>query len=363
MIGLRAIPIFFFTLYISASSIAQPAGYYDSASGLTGTELQQALHNIIDGHTVLTYTPGVWDAVKTTDKRPDGTVWDMYSDNPAGVDPYPAGVNPYNYTFVTDQCGNYNSEADCYNREHSFPKSWFNDGYPMYTDLNHVFPTDGWVNNKRGNYAFGETNNPSWTSLNGSKVGSSSVSGFTGTVFEPIDDYKGDFARAHLYMAVRYYGEDSSWDITDMTNKSQPKEWALDMLLRWHNDDPVSDKETDRNDEVYVHQGNRNPFIDEASYAEKIWGSGTAIYDINQNLSSIIIYPNPVVSELVFELGSEKGKSLIVNIYTLTGSLLRSEQIINNSRNTINTSSLRKGSYILVIESDNAIFRERFIKL
>ena len=356
MIRLRAIAIFFFALYISASSVAQPAGYYDSASGLTGTELQQALHNIIDGHTVLSYTPGLWNAVQSTDKRSDGTVWDMYSDNPAGA-------NPYNFTFVTDQCGNYNSEADCYNREHSFPQSWFNEGLPMKTDLNHVFPTDGYVNGKRGSFPFGETSNASWTSMNGSKLGTSSTSGYSGTVFEPINEYKGDLARAQLYMAVRYYGEDSSWDITDMTNKSQPKSWALTMLLQWHNDDTVSQKETSRNDSIYALQGNRNPFIDDASYADKIWGSGTAIYDINQNLSSIRIYPNPVVSELIFELGSEKGKSLVVNIYTLTGSLLISEQIINNSRNIINTSSLSQGSYILIVETDKSIYRERFIKL
>lgn len=333
-----------------------PAGYYNSSTALNGTALQQALHDIIDNHTILSYTPGIWDAVKLTDTRGDGTVWDMYSDNPSGV-------NPYNYTFVTDQCGNYDSEADCYNREHSFPKSWFNDASPMYTDLNHIFPTDGYVNNRRGNYAFGETDSPSWTSQNGSKVGPSSVAGFSGTVFEPIDEYKGDFARAHLYMAVRYYQEDSSWPGSDMTDGAQPKEWALDMLLQWHENDPVSNKETDRNNEVYDLQGNRNPFIDDPSFAEKIW-STTGISDKSFETGvHLKIYPNPVSEELRFTLKDNTGSNLSVQIYSVTGSLIRSFSIKSSSENRVNIQSLEKGSYLLLVRTGDNIHRCRFIKL
>lgn len=340
----------------SQSLLAQPAGYYDSSIGLTSTQLQQELHNIIDGHTVLSYTPGIWNAVKTTDDRPDGKVWDMYSDNPSGV-------NPYDYTFVTDQCGNYGGEGDCYNREHSFPKSWFNDASPMNTDLNHIFPTDGYVNNRRGNYAFGETSSPSWTSQNGSKVGSSSVSGFSGTVFEPIDEYKGDFARAHLYMAVRYYGEDSSWDITDMTNKSQPKEWATTMLLQWHSDDPVSQKETDRNNEVYVLQGNRNPFIDNPNFADRLWGSGTDISKQDIHEALIKIFPNPIQNVLKFSCDFHTSGTSVLSVISMSGSILFSEDISLHHINRVDVSFLKKGSYLLVIQSGNKVYRERFIKL
>lgn len=333
-----------------------PPGYYSSANGLSGTALQQALHDIIDNHNVLSYTPGIWDAVKLTDARSDGTVWDMYSDNPAGT-------NPYNYTFVTDQCGNYNSEADCYNREHSFPKSWFDDASPMYTDLNHIFPTDGYVNNRRGNYAFGETSSPSWTSQNGSKVGPSSVSGFSGTVFEPIDEYKGDFARAHLYMAVRYYGEDSSWPGGDMTDGAQPEEWALNMLLQWHSDDPVSTKETDRNDQVYSLQGNRNPFIDDPAFADKIWSS-TGITDKSiERDKYLTIYPNPVGEELRFIIKDYSETDLNIQIYSLTGSLIKELSIKSSSENRINILSLQKGYYLLLVRTGDSIFRSRFIKL
>jgi len=71
----------------------------------------------------------------------NGYVWDMYSDVPGGT---PA----YYFTFGDDQCGNYSGEGDCYNREHSFPKSWYGDVLPMNTDLFHLYPTDGWVNQK-----------------------------------------------------------------------------------------------------------------------------------------------------------------------------------------------------------------------
>jgi len=199
----------------AALAVAQaPAGYYDPANGLTGKALQQALHNIIANHTYVTYDY-LWTAFKKTDIKSDGKVWDIYSD-------IPSGSPKYTFTFVTDQCGNYSKEGDCYNREHSFPKSWFGGegAYPMYSDLFHLYPTDGYVNNRRGNSPLGEVGTATYTSSNGSKVGTCSVAGYTGTVFEPIDAYKGDLARSYLYMAVRYYGEDSSWPGSDMVKGS-----------------------------------------------------------------------------------------------------------------------------------------------
>jgi len=235
--------------------------------GLTGTELQQALHTIISDHSPQTYS-SLWTHFQTTDKKPNGKVWDMYSD-------LPDGTAPYEYDFGTDQCGNYSGENDCYNREHSFPASWFNDSEPAYTDLHHLYPTDGYVNNRRGNYPFGEVGTATWTSRNGSRVGASVSPGYSGTVFEPIDSYKGDFARSILYMAVRYYGEDSAWPGSGMTDGSQPENWAVELLRSWDKLDPVSSKETLRNDAVESIQGNRNPFTDIPYLSGLIW-SGLA---------------------------------------------------------------------------------------
>lgn len=239
-----------------------PSGYYDGAAGKTGAELRMALHNIIKGHTSITYTQ-IWQAFWSTDNKGNNVVWDMYSD----------GANySFSYQNGNDQCGSYSHEGDCYNREHSWPQSWFNDQSTPRTDLHHVFPTDGYVNNRRGNLPFGEVRSASWTSQNGSKLGNCSTSGYSGTVFEPIDEYKGDFARAYFYMSTRYYTEDNDWGTSEMTDKADIKPWAVDMLLRWHEADPVSQKEIDRNNVIYSEiQHNRNPFIDHPEYARMIW--------------------------------------------------------------------------------------------
>ena len=245
-----------------------PNGYYDNATGKTGDELKVALHDIIQGHTVISYQQ-IWNAFWSTDNKGNNVVWDMYSD----------GANySYNYYYNgNNQCGEYEQEGDCYNREHSWPKSWFS-GDEQTTpgrDMHHIFPTDGFVNAQRSSYPFGEVNNASWTSQNGSKLGTCKSSlGYSGTVFEPIDEYKGDFARAMMYMSVRYYGEDEDWGNSGMTNKSVIKPWAINMLLSWSDNDPVSQKEIDRNNVVFGIQGNRNPFIDHPEYAHIIWEEG-----------------------------------------------------------------------------------------
>lgn len=241
---------------LSGALSAQPAGYYNSAYGLTGQQLKAALHNIIDDHDAASYSY-LWTAFQTTDVRADGGVWDIYSNS--------------QYVFVDDQCGSYSSEGDCYNREHSWPQSWFNEAAPMKSDLFHIYPTDGYVNGVRGNYPFGEVGVATYISSNGSKLGNSVTPGYTATVFEPIDEYKGDLARSMFYMSVRYYTEDGGWNSSGMTDKAEIKEWAMTMLLRWHENDPVSQKEIDRNNAIYAIQGNRNPFIDNPDFAPMIW--------------------------------------------------------------------------------------------
>lgn len=241
-----------------------PDGYYNAANGKRGSGLKTALYQIITDHTQRSYKE-LWTDMQTTDVREDGKVWDMYS---ATTD----------FTFVSDQCGNYSGEGSCYNREHSFPKSWFNDAYPMYTDLFHLYPTDGYVNNRRSNYPFGETDRPTYTSHNGfSKLGPSSVSGYNGTVFEPADEYKGDFARTYFYMATCYENRIAGWSSDMLDGSSYPAytKWAIDMLLRWAAEDPVSEKEIRRNNAVYGIQHNRNPYIDFPGLEQYVWGDKT----------------------------------------------------------------------------------------
>ena len=257
--------LFFFSFVIFHAPTAQiPENYYQSVVGKKKDALKTEMKSIIRPHTQRTYAD-LWEDFKLTDNKGDGVVWDMYSD----------GTPDYVYYYNSGgQCGNYNSEGDCYNREHSFPKSWFNDAYPMYTDLFHLYPTDGYVNGRRDNFPFGEVGNATWTSTNNSKLGASSVSGYSGTVFEPIDLYKGDFARTYFYMVTCYEDELLSWNSEMLDGSQYPAfaSWALKMLLKWSRNDNVSVKEIDRNNAVYNIQRNRNPFIDYPQLAEYIWG-------------------------------------------------------------------------------------------
>jgi len=241
--------------------------YYQNADGKKGEALKTALCVIINPHTERTYKQ-LWTDFQSTDMREDGKVWDMYS-------------SITNYEFGTDQAGNFSKEGDKYNREHSFPKSWFNDATPMYTDLFHLYPTDGTVNGKRDNHPFGEVANPSWTSAEGfSKLGTCTYPGYSGTVFEPNDEYKGDFARTYFYMVTCYEEKLPNW--YENNPESQPtldgntypglSSWQLEMLMKWAKNDPVSEKETNRNNAVYDIQQNRNPYIDYPGLEEYVWG-------------------------------------------------------------------------------------------
>ncbi|MBS1736116.1 MAG: endonuclease [Bacteroidetes bacterium] len=267
-----------------------PAGYYDGANGLTCQALKTQLRDIVStGYVQLTYTPGVWQAYQYTDlHRNDANtadiIWDIYSDNPSGPE-------PYTYTYQVNQCGSYSKEGDCYNREHSTPKSWFADAYPMYTDVNHLYPTDGYVNNMRSNYPYGEVATISYESQNHSKLGTGNNFGYTGIVFEPINEFKGDLARTSMYMATRYENEiiANNWsangtaDALFLSPSDEPDAakrklqiydtWYLKTIFKWNDQDPVSQKETDRNNAIYYSSGqhNRNPFIDHPEYAAMIW--------------------------------------------------------------------------------------------
>ena len=256
-----------------------PGEYYASATGKTGYALKTALFNIIKSHTVKGYS-AIWSFYEShsldTYYEKDGTVLDMYSEKPSASESYV-------YTKVTDQCGNYSGEGGCYNREHSFPKSWFGGKIePMNSDIHHIFATDGFVNSKRSGYPYGEVSTASFTSTNNSKLGTPTNSlGYTGTVFEPIDEFKGDLARAHLYMATRYEDVIVNWTnnsvygeaILDGSSDTVFKPWVINMLLRWHKNDPVSQKEIDRNEAAFSYQGNRNPFVDHPEFVDQIWSN------------------------------------------------------------------------------------------
>jgi endonuclease I len=346
-------------LFISRVYSQIPPGYYDPAYGKTGVDLQSALHNIIKGHTVISYS-GLWTAYYTTDDKPNGKVWDMYSDVPDGS---PNGNPPYVYTFGTDQCGNYSAEGDCYNREHSWPKSWFNDASPMDSDIFHIYPTDGKVNGMRSNYPYGTVASPSWTSLNGGKLGPCTWPGYTGTVFEPIDAYKGDFARTYFYMSTRYYTEDAGWASSPAVNGSQLKPWALQLMLHWSSTDTVSQKETDRNNTVYGMQHNRNPFIDHPEYAYQIWGNPVGEREQGMTGRKLTVYPTPATDVANIDLPADIGAGdLHLQILSVTG--MRFTPVYHQSGHTISidASTLPAGIYLVLMNGDNFACHAKLVK-
>jgi endonuclease I len=332
------------TLFYSWQVSAQiPAGYYNQAAGLDGTALQGALHNIIKDHNIVSYNSLIsWFA--TTDKKSNNTVWDMYSD-------VPGGTPPYVYTYNSgDECGNYGGEGDCYNREHSWPKSWFGgEVLPMYSDLFHLYPTDGYVNGKRNNYPYGEVGQAQWTSQNGSKLGTCTWPGYSGTVFEPIDAYKGDFARTYFYMSVRYYTEDGGWPGSPMTTGSQLKAWALAMMEQWNDQDPVSQKEIDRNDAVYQIQDNRNPFIDHPEYSDLIWGTNTGVNSGKEQIR-LTIYPNPSEDYCYIVLpGTSINEQFQVSLCDMAGKPLTCSSNREGDRIRVDLNGLQSGLFFVKI--------------
>lgn len=342
----------------SGVALAQiPAGYYNSAQGLTGNALKTALYNIIKNHTQVSYA-NLWNAYKKTDIKPNGKVWDIYSD-------VPSGTPPYQFTFVTDQCGNYSVEGDCYNREHSWPQSWFNSVAGPVSDLFHIYPTDGKVNGMRSNYPYGNVSTASWTSLNGGKLGACSDPGYNMTVFEPIDDYKGDLARTYFYMSTRYYTEDNGWASSDATNKADILPWEVNVLLQWHHQDPVSAKEIARNDSIYYRfQNNRNPFIDHPQWADSIWHTTNVTFLKEQSgQASFSIYPNPASESFTILKKSFKNSSFCrIQVFDICGNLTE-DRTSSSQAEVFDCSSWKTGVYLISIESDKQYMHFRFVKL
>lgn len=247
-----------------------PANYYSAAQGKSGEALRSALNTCIKDHTTLNYE-GLQDYYARADFRPDGTLWEIYS--------------TCEFT-MEDLNKTQNDFCMGWNKEHSVPKSWFNSGSPMYSDMIHVIPTDARVNNLRGNEAYGETSSRSdEISLSSDAlghIGTSSFSGYSGIgkVYEPDDRYKGDIARIYFYMVTCYINKNFTTDngakmfsYTNSTNYLT--DYSVALLMKWHRQDPVSYKEIARNDSVFACQGNRNPFVDFPDLAEYIWGNKT----------------------------------------------------------------------------------------
>jgi len=294
---------------------AQPGkGYYTASSldGKNGRALELALKEIVYPHAKLEYD-SLWNAYKKTDVAPTDSLPQGVSRTDLVYDMY-AWIAQFPKYHGLDN----HSQTGGINREHCVPNSWWggkSGNAIAYTDLHHLVPSDGAANNAKSNYALGEyasgmtlswpkedktgnTNNQTYynsyyvykNSYPGNMSAAShrweipdslkSQYGGSTHLFEPADTYKGDFARMYLYVVCAYEGE-LTWQTNYMFTSDENKQttilpWAKELLLKWHRQDPVSDKERARNNAVDSIQGNRNPFIDYPELVEYIWGNKTS---------------------------------------------------------------------------------------
>lgn len=246
-----------FALSLLNISAAVPQGYYNSLDGKADGQLKTAIWQLVHKFTLISSYQDLPKYFQKTDVYPNSKRWwDMYSDIPLYAPSF-SGLN----------------------REHSFPKSWWGGSTTVsaYVDLNHLYPSEASANMAKSNWPLGVVDrSKKMVFENGITTVGVPMPGQGGgakSVFEPADEYKGDFARTYFYMATCY--QDLTWSYTYMVSQNlypTLNPWAVNLLMEWHRQDPVSQKEIMRNEEVYKVQSNRNPFIDMPELAEYLWG-------------------------------------------------------------------------------------------
>lgn len=332
-------------LSIQFSLIAQiPEGYYKTAIGKKEAELKTTIFNIISKHSILEYYSSSTSFL-STDWNPNGYFWDMYSNNKKT---YWSGLN----------------------REHNLPKSWWSTSPETtiaYSDLHNLYPSDATANTAKSNYPLGIVSGIPTFSNGVVKVGSNSYPGYSGTVFEPANEYKGDFARDYMYMVTCYEDYSGNWrslGTSSMLNgNTYPvfKTYAINLLMEWHRNDPVSEKEINRNNAVYNLQKNRNPFIDFPVLAEYLWGkyigefwSGTSDNPVDENF-----YLQFLPSEKALFVSLTKPETANYILYSSAGIVIQKGIVGVDTK--IELTSLQKGLYVIVVYSEYQRLTSKFI--
>lgn len=340
---LRYISLNILTLCTFITIVAQaPSNYYSSAAGKSTAELKTALHEIIKPHTVLEYYSSS-TSFRSTDWHPSGYFWDMYSNNKKS-----------SWTGM--------------NREHNMPKSWWStnpENTIAYSDLHNLYPSDVSANTAKSNYPLGVVSGNGSFSNGLVKVGSNAYPGYSGNVFEPADEYKGDFARDYMYMVTCYEDYAYNWrslgTTSMLTNGTYPvfKPYAISLLMKWHTVDPVSTKETNRNNAVYNLQGNRNPFIDYPVLADYIWGKFIDSEWEGGNDEPKAFYMSYSLVDNSLHLDIRNPEKAQYQIYTATGLMLKSGNPSVNSK--IDLAGFNKGLYIIVVYYDGKRRADKFL--
>jgi len=332
-------------------------GYYNSLDGKQSATLKTELHNIICEDTThyLIYGPGInhtWQGFYSTDRDENtNLVVDMYS----SVLRY----FPVDYIVL-----GYKGFGTAIHIEHSVPKSWWgcdiNHPDCAAEDLNHLYPSDGSTNSSKNDNPLGVVSGIPTKDNGVSKIGPAVYSGYVGNVFEPANEFKGDFARSYFYMATAYEHYVNKWDTSKpenmMENNTYPtlKPWAIQLLLEWNRQDPVSEKELTRVEKVFNIQLNRNPYIDHPELIEYVWGNKMGVNwnstNNNENHYSnkkLTILANPTKGCINFIFENNSGLCRY-SIYALNGRVVRTDEI---SDENVSVTNLASGAYLLVVEA------------
>ena len=259
--------------YIRKEASSTPASYFADIEAVASTLSRQQLFNRLQAKVWDGWKRQSYDALKESCKTTDfvnGYLVDMYS-NTSRLTPGMAA-------------GNYSKEGDAWNREHLIPKSWWgkNESGPNGEggDMFNMYPTDGKINGMRSNHPFGVVSNPTGTSNNDySKWGPNSYPGYTGTAFEPNDEWKGNIARSYFYFALKYVTKTGS-NYTQGNGGVHFKKdgnfglttYSTNLFLDWNKHLEKNQYEKERCERVYLIQNNRNPFIYHPEWADYIWG-------------------------------------------------------------------------------------------
>jgi endonuclease I len=344
LLFIAASTVAFFFIFTSASAQI-PAGYYHPAKNKKQAELKTALKDLAYPQKTLDYGGGggaTWEGFYFADRRTENEngliVDDMYSNTVRYFQEY--------------------SAVQGMHIEHSFPKSWWgghvNDAYK---DLFHLYPADGNANSAKNNFPLGEVLNPGFD--NGvSKIGPNTFGDFYfASAFEPADEYKGDFARSYFYISTIYESFAHLWNSPMLDNNTYPvwKPWAIELLMKWHKQDPVSEKERNRQEAVYQIQGNRNPFIDYPDLADYIWGDKVnEVFPFPDETESFLLSPRQghKIDFGIILTGNSKSAPLFLHGVNLNANIqltLKKNSEFSLQKNTVSATEVLAGINVAIL--------------
>lgn len=295
-------------------------GYYADMTGMFGSydDFFNTLNDIlVSTHTNHLSYSDVWTVLQESDAYDSEHIECFYTGMLIDKD-------------ARDGSGNTDS-GYVWNREHVWAKSHgFNDEkYTAYADAHHLRASEKTINSSRNNSYFDEVTNPTGTDEYGNR--------WTGSVFEPRDEVKGDVARILFYMVTRYHDSELTLTLDNTGNYgNEPTLGMLDTLVKWHYEDPVSETEIKRNEVVYQYQGNRNPYIDHPEfvyylYQEESEALGVTESNVLEKVKAPQEVEDPTIPDLISDIEALRDKTITLEDKALLDELSARYNALNQA--------------------------------